>query len=144
MKDSLKIYSDGGARGNPGPSASAFVVFEYDKILHKENKYFENKTNNQAEYLALLMAVQWLVKSKIRNKKLNFYLDSELVVNQMKGIYKVKNDQLKRIFLKIKNLEGELLKNNNNLLFTSVKREFNSIADKLVNQAIDENLKNFT
>lgn len=139
MKDSLKIYSDGGARGNPGPSGSAFVVFKNNKVIYKEYKYYGSKTNNQAEYLALLMACEWLEKNKIKNSKVNFYLDSELIVNQMNGVYKIKNEILKKIYLKVKLIEELLLKNSNQVFYTSVKREFNSIADKLVNKAIDEN-----
>ena len=90
-KNDLKIFCDGGARGNPGPAAAAFVVFSGNKTLAKEGKYLGSTTNNQAEYNAVLLAMKWLLKNKsnIDGKKVDFYLDSELVVKQLMGEYKV-------------------------------------------------------
>src|SRR4030043_1118473 len=140
MNEEIKIYSDGGARGNPGPSASAFVVFKNNKILFKNSKYFGIKTNNQAEYTALMMAYKWLEKNNISKYKIYFYLDSEVVVKQIQGIFKIKNNQLKVLFKKIKYYENIIEKRNNNLRHILIKREFNTIADKLVNKSIDENM----
>lgn len=140
MIQEIKIYSDGGARGNPGPSASSFVAFKNNKILFKEYKYFGIKTNNQAEYIALLMAYKWLERNNIHKYKISFYLDSELVVKQMQGVFKIKNSQLRILFNKIKFYENRRRKHFNDISYTLIGREFNCIADKLVNKSIDENL----
>lgn len=134
----IKIYSDGGSRGNPGPSASAFVVFDKGKVIHKESKYLGVKTNNEAEYYGVIIALEWLNKNRSLLKELpiHFYLDSELVVRQISGIYRVRVDNLKPLFIKIKKLLEEL-----DILckFVSIPREKNKIADLLVNMEIDEN-----
>ncbi|KKQ24896.1 MAG: ribonuclease HI, ribonuclease HI, partial [Microgenomates group bacterium GW2011_GWC1_37_12b] len=89
----IKIFTDGGSRGNPGPAASAFVVFENNKILTKEGKFLGNATNNIAEYSALLLAVEWLNKNKL-TENIKFFLDSELIVKQLNKTYKIKNKNL--------------------------------------------------
>jgi ribonuclease HI len=134
----LKIFSDGGARGNPGPAASAFVVFDNGEKIYEESKYLGVATNNIAEYKALLMALRWFEKNKTRYKKhaLHFYLDSQLVVRQLNGRYKIKSPNIKPLVIEIKNIEREI---GNLINYTSVPREKNKISDALVNMAIDEN-----
>ncbi len=135
----LKIYSDGGSRGNPGPSAGAFAVIEDSKIIHKGAKYLGTKTNNEAEYFGVILALEWLKENKDRIKEsntVNFFLDSELVTRQINGIYRVKVDNLKPLYIKVKNLLKELKINGK---FISIPREQNKIADLLVNMEIDEN-----
>ncbi|KKQ43240.1 MAG: ATP-utilizing enzyme of the PP-loop superfamily (Modular protein) [Candidatus Woesebacteria bacterium GW2011_GWA1_37_8] len=133
----IKIFTDGGSRGNPGPAASAFVVFENNKILTKEGKFLGNATNNIAEYSALLLAVEWLNKNKL-TENIKFFLDSELIVKQLNKTYKIKNKNLKIIFLRINKLLDEGFEGSS---FIHVPRGQNKLADELVNKILDENMK---
>ena len=133
----IKIFTDGGSRGNPGPAASAFVVFENNKILTKEGKFLGNATNNIAEYSALLLAVEWLNKNKL-TENIKFFLDSELIVKQLNKTYKIKNKNLKIIFLRINKLLNEGFEGSS---FIHVPRGQNKLADELVNKILDENMK---
>lgn len=132
----LIIYTDGGARGNPGPAASGAVIYGADKeLLLQASKYIGETTNNQAEYQAVILALE---KAKeLEGDELEFYLDSELVVRQINREYKVKNAELAPLFLKIHNLSLSFKK----VAFKHIPRELNKEADKLVNQAIDNYLK---
>ena len=133
----IKIFTDGGSRGNPGPAASAFVVFENNKILTKEGKFLGNATNNIAEYSALLLAVEWLNKNKL-TENIKFFLDSELIVKQLNKTYKIKNKNLKIIFLRINKLLDEGFEGSS---FIHVPRGQNKLADELVNKILDENIQ---
>ncbi len=132
----LAIYSDGGARGNPGPAACAYVVFLKGKIIEKDAKFLGTKTNNEAEYSGVLLALEWVKKYSINDKLefVNFFLDSELVAKQLSGIYKVKNENLKNYFLAVKKIEKEVLAK---IIYTPVAREKNKIADRMVNEEMD-------
>lgn len=134
----IKIYSDGGARGNPGPAASAFVAIDAGRIIFRESKYIGKSTNNEAEYNALLLALKWLVGNKnvFEKNRVEFYLDSELVVKQMEGLYKVKSANLKPLFNQTKILLEKL---GCKFEFFAVAREKNKLADALVNKKLDEN-----
>jgi len=131
MDNALKIYTDGGARGNPGPAASAYVVIEDSKVIHKDAKYLGVKTNNEAEYKALSFGLALALESGIDD--LDCYLDSELVVKQLKGLYKVKNSGLSLYSAKIKQLETKFKK----VTYIHIKRELNKQADKIVNEILD-------
>lgn len=126
------IYSDGGARGNPGPAGIGAVLYDEDKnILAEISKYLGETTNNQAEYQAIIAA---LAKAgELGAEELECFLDSELVVKQLNGEYKVKNAGLAPLFLKIHNLRHDFKK----VSFNHVRREFNKEADALANQAMD-------
>jgi ribonuclease HI len=89
----INVFTDGGSRGNPGPAAAAYIVKKDNVVVGKGAKFLGVATNNIAEYSALILALTWLTenKSKINNLQINFFLDSLLVVNQINGIYKVKN-----------------------------------------------------
>jgi ribonuclease HI len=127
-----KLYADGGSRGNPGPSASGYVVLnQNDDVLHQGNKYLGVTTNNQAEYHGVLDGMQWCLKHGV--KELDVYLDSLLVVNQMKGIFKVKNRDLWSLYERVKETAGKF----NRITFTHVPRELNKLADAEVNKALD-------
>lgn len=135
---SYEIFTDGGSRGNPGPGASAFIIYKNKKIIYKQSYYFNNTTNNVAEYFAVLMAVTWISKNMniSEREKLSFYLDSELVARQLTGKYKIKNAKLKSIYLKILEvIDGGSIKP----IFNHIPREKNTAADFLVNEKIDEN-----
>lgn len=127
------IYSDGGARGNPGPAGIGAVIYDEEKnIVAEISEYIGNTTNNQAEYKALIAALK---KAKeLKAEELDCYLDSELVVKQLKREYKVKNPDLSPLFLEIHNLSLSFKK----ISYTHVRRELNKEADKLANQAMDK------
>lgn len=134
------IFTDGGARGNPGPAAAGAVIFdEKGKVLKEVSDYLGETTNNVAEYEALLRvlhAAQNLFGEELKNITVDIKMDSELIVRQINGVYKVKEPSLKERYIQIK----ELLKNMPNATFTHVRREQNKHADKLVNEAIDKAL----
>lgn len=138
------INSDGGSRGNPGPAAYGFIIEESSsKFKAEDSKFIGETTNNQAEYQGVLAALKTL-KLKIKNLKLNTndiivecLLDSQLIVEQMNGNYKIKNEGLKPLFWRIKELIMEL---GGNVSFKHIPREENKEADKLVNEAIDKHL----
>lgn len=132
----LKIYTDGGSRGNPGKAACAFVVIQEGRILHKEGFYLGKKTNNEAEYLGLIKALNWLKKEGPKVKTVQFFLDSELLVKQLSGSFKVKSKNLMPL-IKISKF---LIKNLGiNILFTSIPREENRLADRIVNNVLNAN-----
>ena len=126
------IYTDGGSRGNPGPSASGFVIMDEDEhVLEEGGEYLGITTNNQAEYQAVKQALQ--SAKKFSKGKVDFFIDSLLVVNQMNGIYKIRNRDLWPIHDKI----NTLAKDFKEVTFTHVRREFNSLADAKVNEVLD-------
>lgn len=133
MSEILKINTDGGSRGNPGPSAAAWVAYENNKEIYSNAEYLGIGTNNQAEYKAVLLALKW-VSGYRKFAKINFILDSELVVRQLIGIYKIKDPELALLASKIKKIIQDIPAT---ITFTSVKRELNKAADKLVNQKLD-------
>jgi len=132
----VKIFADGGSRGNPGPSASGFVVLDMeDSVLVDKGVYLGVTTNNVAEYTALKLALEECQKMGAR--EVDVYMDSLLVVNQMKGIFKVKNRDLYPIHDAIK----QLVKGFRHVDFNHVPRELNKLADAAVNRALDDELK---
>jgi ribonuclease HI/pterin-4a-carbinolamine dehydratase len=133
--DKVKIFGDGGSRGNPGPSASGFVVMDMeDNILVDKGIYLGVTTNNQAEYTSLKLALEECRKMGV--KEVQVYMDSLLVINQMKGIFKVKNRDLWPLHDAIK----QLAKGFQKITFNHVPREFNKLADAAVNRALDDHL----
>jgi len=138
----LQIYCDGASRGNPGPSAAAFVVFDDAGNEIKRFKHFLGvTTNNQAEYAAVLMAHRWLACSKTKDlniTKADFILDSQLVVNQLSGVYKIKNPNIANLVIQIRILQKKI---KYPISFTHVKRGQNFLADGLANEALDEKMK---
>ena len=139
----LIIYTDGGSRGNPGPSACG-VVIKNDKneIILKTSKYLGEATNNQAEYEALVLALQkakGIFKTqKVKNKNLECYLDSELVVQHLNHKYKIKDKGLQPLFIKVWNLTLDF----DSVKFIHIPREKNKLADELVNVELDAREKN--
>lgn len=131
----FKLYTDGGARGNPGPSGIGFILFNETNLEFFDAKFLENATNNQAEYLALILGLEYCKKNKITS--LDCYLDSELVVKQLNGEYKVKNSNMVPLFDKITGLRDVF----DTVTFNHVPRAENKFADKLVNIALDAKLK---
>ena len=129
------INADGGSRGNPGPSASGFVIQNAtgEQVLETGGKFLGITTNNQAEYRAVLFALQRAKELQV--EEIEFRLDSLLVVNQMKGIYKVKNKDLAVVYEQIKKLVQEFKE----VKFVHVLREYNKLADAKANRLMDEN-----
>ncbi len=137
ISDTAIIYSDGGSRGNPGPSASAFVITDSnERPIATGGSYLGITTNNQAEYQAVYQAL--IRAANLGLKYIDFRLDSNLVVNQLNGIYKIKNRDLWPIYQDIKNMLPQFQK----ITFSHVRREFNHVADALVNKILDEQPKN--
>ncbi len=128
----LILYSDGGSRGNPGPSASGFVVMNQNQdVLHQGGMYLGITTNNQAEYHGVRLGLEKALEMGART--VDFRIDSLLVVNQLNGIYKIKNRELWPINERIKELTTQFEK----VTFTHVRREFNQLADGMVNKILN-------
>ena len=126
------IYSDGGSRGNPGPSASGFVIMnQFEHVLHEGGMYLGITTNNQAEYHGVRIGLEKALEMKV--KTVDFRLDSMLVVNQLNGIYTIKNRELWPVHERI----AELVTHFERVTFTHVKREFNQLADGMVNKILN-------
>jgi ribonuclease HI len=133
--DEVKLFGDGGSRGNPGPSASGFVILDMeDTVLVDKGVYLGITTNNQAEYTALKLGLEEALRMGV--KQIHVYMDSLLVVNQMKGIFKVKNRDLWPIHEAIKGMAAKF----EHISFSHVPREFNKLADAAVNRALDEQM----
>ncbi|MBU0645906.1 ribonuclease HI family protein [Patescibacteria group bacterium] len=130
----IRIYSDGGSRGNPGPSAAAAVLMnpENKKVLATVAEYVGETTNNQAEYYGVIMGLK---KAKeLGVKEVEVYMDSELAIKQLKGEYRVKNSELAKRFLEVHNLIQEF----HQVTYQHVTRDKNQQADALVNKILDE------
>lgn len=124
----LKVYADGGARGNPGPAACAFVVYDAaGNLRDKRGKFLGGMTNNEAEYHGVIEAL-----TALADPELAFYLDSQLIVSQLNGLWKVKESRLRELLFKIRQLE-----NGRQITYTYVPREQNRMADALVNETLD-------
>lgn len=127
----IKIYCDGGSRGNPGPSAAGVVFLSAeDQLLEQYHQYLGEQTNNFAEYSAVLLALDHIEEYK--HDTLDFYLDSQLVVRQLNGQYKVKNKNISPLYRQIVARIAGL-----NISFTHVLREYNKLADEQVNICLD-------
>lgn len=132
VSEKIKIFCDGGSRGNPGPSASSFVVYKDEEIIHEGAKFLGVNTNNVAEYTALVMALDWASQNNIETVEI--VLDSELVKKQMTGEYKIKNPTLQSLALKAKEYERKIP---GKVIYTHTLRAGNPRADFLVNQTLD-------
>jgi ribonuclease HI len=138
----LKIYTDGASKSNPGHAGCGIVLSKNEMILFKEKKYLGIQTNNQAEYEAVILAYQVLLNGNFNFEKVIFNLDSELVVNQLNNQYKVKSDKIKILYEKVKFFEKKLKDLNKEVIYFWIPREKNKLADKLANLAIKEYLDN--
>jgi ribonuclease HI len=127
------VYIDGGARGNPGPAGYGVSIQSAEgAVLEELHGGLGIATNNIAEYNGLLAALQWAVDHDVR--RVHIRADSELLVRQMRGEYKVKNPGLQPLYVRARLLVGQL----DDVQFEHVKREFNKEADRLSNVAMDE------
>ena len=130
--DKLIINTDGGSRGNPGPAAIG-VVFssESGEVIAKFKECIGVETNNTAEYRALILALNKAKDFDV--KEIECRLDSELVVKQLLGIYKVKDSKMRELYAQVQQLSFF-----KPIKYVHVRREFNKLADALVNEALDE------
>jgi len=132
MTDKLAvIYVDGGSRGNPGPAGAGAVIKVDNEIEATISKFLGTATNNVAEYTGLVLALEKAFDLGI--KQVDVYMDSELVVKQMKGIYRVKNEKLIPLFVKARALASKFP----SFKISHVRREHNTVADRLANEAMD-------
>jgi ribonuclease HI len=132
------IFSDGGARGNPGPAAIAcLITAENGEVLMVKSRYIGSRTNNQAEYEALIMALE--SAAALSAEELFCHLDSQLVTKQLTGEYAVKNRELKQLWSKLQILQKQFKK----ITFINVPRTNLQIqkADKLVNETLNKESK---
>lgn len=136
-KNALEIFTDGGARGNPGPAAIGVVVGG-----KSYGEYIGEATNNVAEYKALIFALKKAIallgKTKADETDIRCNMDSELIVNQLNGAYKIKDPDLQPLFIEVWNLKQDF----QSVAFTHIPREKNKRADEQVNKALDEHEKN--
>jgi len=132
----LTVFTDGGARGNPGPAAIGFVIKDdQGKIIIEKGQYIGRATNNVAEYQAVIEALKWLKKNlSFRPARTTFFLDSKLAVNQLNGLFKVKNHGLRNLIVEVRQWEREI---GGHVIYCFVRREKNKKADTLVNQSLD-------
>ncbi len=137
--EKIIIYTDGGARGNPGPAAiGAVICDENGKILKEYSEYLgERQTNNEVEYQAVIFALKKVKalygKEKIKSFEIEIRSDSELLVKQLNGQYRVAEPRIQALFIEVWNLRVELGK----VKFIGIPREQNKEADRLVNEALD-------
>ncbi|MCX6814649.1 MAG: ribonuclease HI family protein [Candidatus Aenigmarchaeota archaeon] len=133
MPESVSIYTDAGARGNPGPAAIAVLFFEGSKLVKQHGEYIGSATNNQAEYRAVIKDLE--LAHSLGKKELELFTDSELVARQLNGKYKVKDAKLKPLHEQAKSLE----KNFEKVSYASLPRSNLRIwlADRLVNKILD-------
>jgi ribonuclease HI len=126
-------YTDGGSRGNPGPAGYGVrIEDDHGQLLEELYESLGTATNNVAEYRGLLAALRWACDHGVRSLRIRS--DSELLVKQMKGIYRVKNPGLQPLFKEAQQLAGQI----GRVVFEHVRREQNTEADRLANKAIDE------
>jgi ribonuclease HI len=141
----IYINTDGGSRGNPGLAAIGICFFDdKNNIIYRYKEFIGQATNNEAEYTAIIRAIELLRKSKWiktngEKSVIVCRLDSELVAKQLNGSYKIKNHRLQKMFGYLQSLLRELTQK---IEFHHIARGENKIADKLVNEALDEYLKN--
>ena len=129
----LYIYTDGGARGNPGPAGAGAVAYDENGVaVFQISEYLGETTNNQAEYQALIMALKKAVA--LETKEAEIFMDSELIVKQLNREYKVKNKELQPLFVQVYNLTLSFKK----ISFKHIRREKNKEADKLANKVMDD------
>lgn len=139
--EKITVYTDGGSRGNPGPAAVGVYI---ETLGKKIGECIGIRTNNDAEYEALILALQKIKslvgKEKAKRCEINCFLDSELVVKQLNHEYKLKEKRIQQYFIEIWNLMLEYGK----VTFTHVPREKNKVADAIVNESLDNQCKQNT
>jgi len=140
----LTIYTDGGARGNPGPAAIGVVIYQEGQPFKKYSEFIGTATNNEAEYQAVIFALKKVKllfgKKKAKKMEIEFFIDSELIVKQINHQYKIKEENLQPLFIKVWNLMLDF----DQIKFSHIPREKNKEADRLLNQELDAQEKKQT
>lgn len=131
----IEVYCDGGSRNNPGHAAYGFVVKVNGKIIKKDGGYIGIATNNVAEYTAVAQALLWL-ENNYKGEEIVFNLDSNLVVSQLTGLFKIKNAKLRNFVVKIRGLENSFKQ----VSYRYIPREKNKEADLMVNITLDKQI----
>ena len=133
----ITIYTDGGSRGNPGPSAIGVVIYKENQIIKTYSEFIGEATNNETEYQAVIFALKkaklLFGKKKAKEMEIEFLMDSELAVKQLNHEYKIKEERLQLLFIKIWNSILDF----KTVSFKHIPREKNKQADRLVNEALD-------
>jgi len=139
MLNVINVFTDGGARGNPGPSAlGVYITDEKNCQIAGFGQTIGTATNNVAEYRAVIAALDWIIENKkllSPDAKINFFLDSKLVCSQIIGLFKVKNVSLKDLLLDVRDREGQICLP---MYYKHIPREQNTKADAYVNSALDK------
>ncbi|MDA3836029.1 MAG: ribonuclease HI family protein [Nanoarchaeota archaeon] len=132
----ITTNSDGGARGNPGPAGIGLIIRDGDKILEEYGAFIGTATNNVAEYKGIIKALELV--SKYTQGEITCIMDSELIIKQLLGEYRVKNPRMKELFLEVQKLQNRFDK----IHYVHVKRnqKYQKMADYMVNKALDEKL----
>lgn len=137
MQDKITIYTDGAARGNPGPSASGYMIYRNKRVIGKQFVYNGEATNNYAEYMAIILALEWCADNMkdMQQASMRLYSDSELVIRQINGNYKVKSKKLMDMNRAVKSLAPKFKE----LIFDCVSRENSGISmvDRQLNVLLD-------
>ncbi len=135
-KNTYIIHTDGGSRNNPGEAAIGVVIERNRTLVHEFGKTIGIATNNVAEYTAVVEALQYMKTIEKTGKySIHFILDSQLVVNQLNGIFKIKDSTLREFVFQVRHLEQEV---GGHISYEAVRREQNKRADYFVNHALDE------
>lgn len=136
-KTPLFVFTDGGSSGNPGPGAVGVVIKKEGETIKGFGQYLGETTNNVAEYRAVVIALQWLKNNyplaKLLSWQIIFFLDSKLVVNQLNGLFKVKDAKLRNLIVQVGELEREI---GGDIRYQHIAREKNQEADSLVKQVL--------
>ena len=137
-KEKLIVYTDGGSRGNPGEAAIGVVIRdEKGNVVKEYGEAIGIKTNNEAEYAAVISALKKIKalfgKEKAKKTEVNFKMDSEFVMKQLNGEYKIEEERMQPLFIAVWNLKMDFAR----VTFSHVRREQNKEADRLVNMALD-------
>lgn len=138
--EKIVIYTDGGARGNPGPAATGVIMQDANgNTIKSYGETIGEATNNEAEYQAVIFALKKIKllfgREKIKQMAIEIRMDSELAVEQLSNRYKIKGENLQKRFMEIRNLIIDI---GGKISFTHVPREQNHLADRLVNEALDK------
>ena len=130
-----RVYVDGASRGNPGRGGAGIVVYRNDQLVKKYGYYLGIRTNNQAEYCAFLLALYHVKKLMNAGDFVEIISDSQLVIRQMQGVYKIRNDDLIAMARLARSMIGAM-----KCTFVHVLREDNELADEMANKGIDDNV----
>lgn len=136
----ISVFTDGGARGNPGPAGFGLVILDSSKkVIYQDSCYLGIKTNNEAEYAGLISALNWIKsqQSSLHLEGINFFSDSELLIRQLNGQYRVKAVNLQPLYHQALALISQI---SPPITFKHTPREGNVLADQLANQAMDRRL----